>query len=109
MRSIVSVVALLLVVLFLVPSLASNAVSSTCGPDWTSFTCDYDNSRNNAGSTITSANLVAVLKHQQWFFPTNHPVTSTPIVSDGNVYFADWAANVYSVNITTGSANWSVI
>jgi outer membrane protein assembly factor BamB len=74
------------------------------GGDWTSFTLNYNDSRYQAGSTITSSN-VASLK-QAWFFPANYSVTSTPIVQNGHVYFGDWGGNVYSLNINTGSINW---
>src|SRR2546426_4078095 len=101
-----SLLTLLLVTLMIVPQLASSINSSTCGPDWTSFTCDFSNTRYNAESKITASNVNRLI--QKWFFETDHSVTSTPIVSNGKVYFADWAANVYSVNIADGSLNWRV-
>lgn len=35
-------------------------------------------------------------------------VSATPSVSDGNLYFPDWAGNLYSVNAVSGAVNWQV-
>lgn len=35
-------------------------------------------------------------------------VSATPSVSDGNLYFPDFAGNLYSLNATTGVVNWTV-
>jgi polyvinyl alcohol dehydrogenase (cytochrome) len=76
-----------------------------CGGDWTSFICgDYSNSRYQPGSTLTSANVGSL--RLAWNFTAHHSVTSTPVVANGHVYFADWAGNVYSLNINDGSLNW---
>ena len=40
--------------------------------------------------------------------PTQDSVTSTPVVLNGNVYFADWGGNVYSASVSTGHVNWEV-
>lgn len=80
--------------------------STTTSQDWTSFIFDYNNSRYQASSTITSANVGQLA--QKWMFPTYYPVTSTPIVENGSVYFADWGGNVYSLNIADGSLGWKV-
>jgi outer membrane protein assembly factor BamB len=63
-----------------------------------------NDSRYQSDSLITSSNINQI--KQAWFFPANHSVTSTPLVQDGSVYFADWGGNVYSLNIFTGAINW---
>lgn len=74
------------------------------GGDWTSFTFDMNDSRYQAASTITSSNI-GKLK-EQWNITTGFSVTSTPLVSNGVVYFADWGGNIYSANVTDGSLIW---
>jgi glucose dehydrogenase len=79
----------------------SSALTTPAGGDWTSFTFDYNNSRYQSSSTITSSNVGSI--QEAWFFPANHSVTSTPIVQNGHVYISDYGGNVYSLNINTGS------
>jgi polyvinyl alcohol dehydrogenase (cytochrome) len=43
---------------------------------------------------------------QKWFFSTSYSVTSTPVVLNGNVYFADWGGNIYSLKVADGKLNW---
>jgi len=76
------------------------------GGDWTSFTLDNNNSRYQAASTVTSSNVGTLT--EAWEYPTQYSISSTPVVQDGVVYFADWAGNVYSVNVDEGSLNWVV-
>jgi len=67
---------------------------------------DAQNSRYQAQSTITSANVGKI--REQWMIRTPAPVTSTPVVMDGTTYFADWHGNLYSAQVATGSLNWVV-
>ncbi len=76
------------------------------GGEWPSLTMDAQNSRYQSQSTITSANVAQI--REQWVIRTPAPVTSTPVVMDGNAYFADWGGNLYSAQVATGSLNWVV-
>lgn len=78
-----------------------SSAQAPSGGDWNSFTLNYNDSRYQASSTITSSNVGSL--REAWFFPSGYSVTSTPIVENGHVYFADWGGNVYSLNIATGS------
>ena len=82
------------------------ALADNPGGDWTSFTLDNNNTRYQAGSTVNSSNVASL--QEAWEFPTQYSVSSTPVVQDGAVYFADWAGNVYSVDLDGGSLNWKV-
>ena len=103
-------------VFFLVLSSGSQEVSALkqvtiapnvqSGGDWNSFIFDFNNSRYNSASTITSSNVKNIV--QKWKIITGFSITSTPVVSNDTVYFADWGGNVYSANLTTGIVNWQV-
>ena len=80
--------------------------TSNPGNDWSSFTLNNQDSRYQANSTITSSNVGQIT--QKWSITTQKTVTSTPVTLNGNVYFADWGGNVYSVSISTGHLNWEV-
>jgi outer membrane protein assembly factor BamB len=90
-------------------TLAASACGSSSGRpggDWAALSADGSNSRYQAKSTITGQNVARL--QQQWMIHTNASVTSTPVVLDGNVYFADWSGNVYSAQVKTGTLNWKV-
>ena len=42
----------------------------------------------------------------KWVFDTGGDVSATPTVSDGTVYFPDWAGNLYAVHADTGTLVW---
>jgi outer membrane protein assembly factor BamB len=75
---------------------------------------DLANTRDAAGSVISSAN-VSGLK-QAWTFklpasevpagPSFGSLTATPIVSNGVVYLQDLGANVYALDLATGKLKW---
>ena len=83
---------------------SSSARDAAAGGEWTSFTHDHSNSRYQAGSTITADNVAAL--ERAWSFRTREDVTSTPVVRDGRVYFADWGGNVYAVEVASGALVW---
>src|SRR5260370_18030106 len=75
--------------------------------DWPMYGHDIGQSRSNPGEvTVTTAN-VASLK-QLWVFKTAAPVSATPTVVNGVVYFGSWDHNFYAVNATTGALIWKV-
>ena len=81
---------------------------------WPYSNGDLSNTRNAAGSTITSAN-VSGLK-QAWTFHITGPaaagvgsdgaLAANPIVVNGVVYIQDLDANVYALALATGKLKW---
>ena len=75
---------------------------------------DLANTRDAAGSTISSANVAGL--QQAWTFKlpaglvTSGPgfgsLTGTPIVTDGVVYLQDLGDNVYALSLATGKLKW---
>ncbi len=78
--------------------------AATTTQTWTSFTYNYNNSRYNPNSLVTSSN-VNTLK-LDWHVDTGEVNTGQPIVSNGAVYFGDWGGYAYSVNLTNGNTIW---
>lgn len=95
-----------IVALLAIPAFFVSSSQSVSGGDWTSLTFDNQNSRYQSSSTVTSVNLNQ-LAHR-WTFSTSGTVYSTPVVLNGNVYFADMSWYVYSVKLSTGALNWKV-
>lgn len=86
-------------------SLINVGYSSAQSPgDWTMFNFDYNNSRYNPTSTITSANVGSMTL--KWMYPTPAASTSQPVVSNGVVYFDDWDGNVYAISLSSGTLIW---
>jgi outer membrane protein assembly factor BamB len=85
---------------------ACGTSSKPKGGEWPAINNDPRNTRFQADSTITAKNIARV--RQRWMIPTNESVTSTPVVVDGNVYFADWGGSVYSARVDSGKVNWKV-
>src|SRR5579862_8070557 len=102
-----SVLVLSLTLLMAIPmnSIPVTAFTAPKPGDWTSFNFNYNNSRNNPISTITSSNVGSLT--QKWHFATASTVTSQPVVANGVVYFDDWDGNVYALTLSTGSKIWS--
>ena len=75
---------------------------------------DLANTREAAGSTISSANVAGL--QQAWTFrlpaalvtsgPGFGSLTGTPIVTDGVVYLQDLGDNVYALTLATGKLKW---
>ncbi len=95
-------------------------VTNTAAPkplasgSWPYSNDDLSNTRDAAGSTITSAN-VSRLK-QAWTFHITGPaaagvssdgaLAANPIVVNGVVYIQDLDANVYALALATGKLKW---
>src|SRR5690348_5044813 len=75
--------------------------------DWPMYGHDITQSRSNAGETSITTSNVGSLK-QKWAFSTTAPVSATPTVVNGVVYFGSWDHNFYAVNATTGTLLWKV-
>src|SRR5215469_8293903 len=75
---------------------------------------DLANTRDAAGSTISSANVASL--QQAWTFklpaaevptgPTFGSLTATPIVANGVAYLQDLGNNVYALDLATGKLKW---
>jgi polyvinyl alcohol dehydrogenase (cytochrome) len=99
--ALIAVAAIIVLVLLL-----DSLYPSGSGGNWTTFTLNSNNSRYQSNTSITSVDLPML--RQKWVIYTNSYVTSTPVVLDGNVYFADWNGSVYSANVINGTINWKV-
>jgi len=87
--------------------LATGSVSATSsGGLWPSAGQNLDNTRFNGAESKIGVNNVADLA-PRWVFTTGGDVSATPAVDGENVYFPDWAGNLYAVNRRTGVAVWS--
>lgn len=74
---------------------------------WTSAGQDLENTRSQtAGNKITPATVGSL--GIKWVFTTEGDVSATPAVDGANVYFPDWAGNLYAVNRRTGQQVWKV-
>ena len=82
----------------------SGPTSLNGGSDWTSFLFDNNDSRYQENSVINSSNVDGLT--QAWVIKTQNSITSTPLVLNGSVYFADFGGNIYSANIMNGRINW---
>src|SRR5215472_7773695 len=75
---------------------------------------DPQNTRDAAGSTISSANVASL--QQAWTFklpasevptgPSFGSMAATPIVTNGVAYIQDLADNVYALALATGKLKW---
>jgi alcohol dehydrogenase (cytochrome c) len=75
---------------------------------------DLANTRDAAGSTVSSANVAGL--QQAWTFklpaaevptgPSFGSLTATPIVTNGVVYLQDLGDNVYALDLATGKLKW---
>ena len=75
---------------------------------------DLSNTRDAAGSTISSANVASL--EQAWTFklpaaevpsgPSFGSLAATPIVTNGVVYMQDLGDNVYALELATGKLKW---
>jgi len=86
---------------------AQSPVAPSPGPaDWPfaggTVTDDHDATAETAVGNGNVADL-----QQKWTFTTGGSVSATPTVVDGDVYFPDWAGNLYKVQATTGAQVWS--
>src|SRR5262245_15904699 len=79
-------------------------LSGASAQDWTMGGQNLSDWRNQPATGINPQN-VAGLK-PKWTFTTGGDVTATPAVSNGIVYFPDFAGNYYAVNAKTGALIW---
>jgi outer membrane protein assembly factor BamB len=73
------------------------------GGDWAAINMDHRNSRFQSESSITGRNIRRL--KQAWFIQTED-TTSTPVVVDDRVYFADWGGTVHAVRVKDGAPVW---
>jgi len=75
--------------------------------NWTSAGHDNQNTRHQSNETKISVETVAGLT-PKWVLTTGGDVSATPAVDGKNVYFPDWAGNLYAVDRETGALVWQV-
>jgi alcohol dehydrogenase (cytochrome c) len=96
------------------PTTTTNKKAAVPAGSWLYPNGDLANTRDAAGTTISSAN-VATLK-QAWTFklpaaevpttPSFGSLAATPIVTGGVVYMQDLGDNVYALKLATGKLKW---
>ncbi len=99
------------------PSPAATVRNPRAAPpagSWPYANGDLANTRDAAGSVITSANVSRL--QQAWTFrlpgaavhsgPSYGSIAAAPIVTGGVVYFQDLFSNVYAVELATGKLKW---
>ncbi len=74
--------------------------------DWQMSGQDLTNDRYQPRETRIGPENVATLK-PAWTFKTLGPVSATPMVADGDVYFPDWGGGLYKIDARTGKLLWS--
>ena len=75
------------------------------GNGWNSAGGDRQNTRYAATETKISPSTVAGLT-TKWVLTTGGDVSATPAADGTQVYFPDWAGNLYAVNKATGAVAW---
>lgn len=73
--------------------------------DWVSSGHDLGNTRNQPNETILNTSNVSQLS-VKWVFTSSASVSVTPTVTNGQLYFPDWAGNLYDVDASTGKLVW---
>lgn len=81
------------------------AAADPGGNQWTSAGQNPQNTRSNGNESKIGVGNVANLE-LKWAFTTGSDVSATPAVDGANVYFPDWAGNLYAVNRVTGQQVW---
>jgi polyvinyl alcohol dehydrogenase (cytochrome) len=73
--------------------------------NWTSAGQNLSNTRFQSTESRIGVSTVGNLA-QKWVFTAGGEVSATPAVDGSNVYFPDWAGNLYAVNRSTGQQVW---
>jgi polyvinyl alcohol dehydrogenase (cytochrome) len=81
------------------------AAADPGGNQWTSAGQNLQNTRSNGNESKIGVGNVANLQ-VKWAFTTGGDVSATPAVDGANVYFPDWAGNLYAVDRATGQQVW---
>src|SRR5512140_1724379 len=72
---------------------------------WPSAGHDLNNTRfQNSETKLKSQNVDELAV--KWQFTTGGDVSATPALDGTNVYFPDWAGNLFAVNQKTGAPVW---
>jgi alcohol dehydrogenase (cytochrome c) len=92
----------------------TNAKAAMPAGSWPYPNGDLANTRDAAGSTISSANVASL--QQAWTFklpaaevpsgPSFGSLTATPLVTNSVVYLQDLGDNVYALALATGKLKW---
>jgi polyvinyl alcohol dehydrogenase (cytochrome) len=96
-------IALILLSMLLI---TSAVYASSLSSSWPSAGHDIQNSRSqNAESKINPTNAANLAV--KWAFTTGGDVSATPALDGPNVYFPDYAGNLYALDQKTGAQVWS--
>ena len=103
-RSMGSAIAAALLVGLIASGLA--AAGPPGGGHWTFAGQGLTNTRYQNSEHKLGVGNVALLQ-PKWVFTAGSEVSATPAVDGQNVYFPDWAGNLYAVDRATGAQVWS--
>jgi len=92
-----------LIFLILTQSLAASLVTSTSpgADDWRTFR--HDPSHSGAATDDSQTNSAVPL----WNYTTGAPVTSSPAIAEGYVFFGSKDYNIYCLNASNGKPIWN--
>ncbi|KAA6465462.1 pyrrolo-quinoline quinone [Acidobacteria bacterium AB60] len=87
-------------------SIHGQSTSSGLNQQWPVAGQNLSDTRSQPSETTISPSNAAALK-PKWVFTTGGSVSATPTVAGNEVYFPDWAGNLYAVDKNTGAQIWS--
>jgi polyvinyl alcohol dehydrogenase (cytochrome) len=96
------IIGILLSALVITTSVYAASLSSS----WLSGGHDLSNTRYQADTAIQAKNVANL--NVKWAFTTGGDVSATPSVDDTNIYFPDWAGNLFAVDKATGAQVWKI-
>lgn len=82
------------------------SISLANAQSWPISGHDLSDSRSQPSEHIINTSNASQLI-PKWIFTTASDVSATPTMSDGAVYFPDWAGNLYAVHAGDGTLIWS--
>src|SRR5689334_17050899 len=74
--------------------------------DWKMYLRDPAHSSFNATETQLDQNSIQSIQNA-WLFAAGGMLATAPTVSDGVLYFGDWAGNFHAVRAADGTELWS--
>ncbi len=93
-------------VLLALALITGTVYASELSSAWPSAGHDLKNTRNQSSESKINPKNVAKLA-VKWAFTTGGDVSATPAVDGTNLYFPDWAGNLFALNQKTGAVIWS--
>jgi polyvinyl alcohol dehydrogenase (cytochrome) len=86
------------------PSTAAAGVTPAAEPNIAAQAFDLSNLHASMQATMSAATVAQM--RPSWTLPMTAPVSHTPLVDSGRVYFADWGGTAYAVDANAGKILW---